>query len=149
MSVRLVRIEYSDEVAAKICEAVATTPRGLDFLCATRKGFPGISSVMRWLVQYPEFRQAYTVAKEQQADLLAYEGLEIADDSSGDSRQIERRDGTVEVIEDREFTSRSKLRCEQRRWMAGKLAPHKYGERLDLNATLGAISHEDALAQLR
>jgi hypothetical protein len=50
---------------------------------------------------------------------------------------------------DFEWVARSKLRVETRLKMAGKLAPKKYGEKLDINATIGALRHEDALDQLR
>jgi hypothetical protein len=142
-------VTYSEEVAEAICEAVATTPRGVEFICRTNASFPNERTVRRWQQAHPEFRLALAVAKEWQADLLAYEGLEIADDASGDKRQITRQGGETETVLDFEFVARSKLRCEQRRWMAGKLSPSKYGDRLDLNAHVGVMSQEDALDQLR
>jgi hypothetical protein len=44
--------------------------------------------------------------------------------------------------------ARSKLRIETRLKMASKLAPKKYGDKLDLTATVGFTRQEDALAEL-
>lgn len=141
-------VEFSQEVADAICEAVASTPRGLDFLCETTPGFPSSRTVRKWLQADAKFRDAYSVAKMQQADLIFDECLEIADDASGDRKTITRGDGSeVEVI-DNEFVARSKIRIDTRLRMAGKLAPKKYGEKLDVNATVGFTKQEDALAEL-
>lgn len=132
----------------EICETVATTPRGLDFLCATRPDFPTARTVMRWLNEDGNFREAYAVAKLRQADLIFDECLEIADDSSGDRKLITRGDGQVVEVIDNEFVGRSALRINTRLRMAGKLAPKKYGDKLDLNATVGFTRQEDALSEL-
>ena len=142
-------VPYSEEIAAAICEAVASTARGLAFICATREGFPDRSAVHEWLHAYPEFRAQYDVAKLQQADLLFDECLEIADDGSQDTKTIVRNDGREVQVMDMEWVARSKLRVETRLKMAGKLHPKKYGDKLDVDATIGFIRHEDALAQLR
>ena len=76
--------------------------------------------------------------------------MEIADDASGDVKEIERKDGSSFTILDQEFVARSKLKTEVRRWLAAKLAPEVYGDRIDANIRLGPIlSQEDALDQLR
>jgi hypothetical protein len=142
-------VKYTPEVGAEICEAIATTPRGLDYLCATRAGFPHPRKVAEWLAAHPEFRKAYEIAKDRQADLLFFECLEIADDARRDTKLVTRGDGEVVETMDFEWVARSKLRVETRLKMAGKLAPKKYGEKLDINATIGALRHEDALDQLR
>lgn len=145
---RLPATEYSPELAEAICETIATTARGMDFLCATKPGWPNPRTVTRWLNEKPEFRKGYELAKERQADLLFFECLEIADDGTGDTKTVERGNGeTVEVC-DTEWVARSKLRVDTRLKMAGKLAPKKYGDRLDVNAAVGVFRFEDVLAQL-
>jgi hypothetical protein len=141
-------VDYSEEVAAAICEAIATTPRGLDYLCAAYEGFPNRRTVTDWLNVHPEFRQQYEIAKDRQADLLAYECLEISDDCSRDTKTIKRNDGQEIEVLDREWVESKKLRVQTRQWMAGKLAPKKYGPKLGVSAAFGMISHEDALDQL-
>jgi hypothetical protein len=142
-------VQYSPELADLICETVGRTPRGLEYLCATEPGWPSRRTVDHWLARYPEFRAEFDIAKERQAELLAFEGLEIADDASRDTKTVIRRDGTQEQVCDFEWVARSKLRIEQRRWLAAKLAPKKFGDKLDLNASIGVLRHEDALELLR
>jgi hypothetical protein len=141
-------VEFSQELADAICEAVANVPRGLDFICETTAGFPDARTVRKWLQVHTAFRDAYSLAKKQQADLLFDECLEIADDSSGDRKVIRKNDGSEQVVLDTEFVARSKLRVDTRLKMAGKLAPKKYGDKLDLNATVGFTKQEDALSEL-
>lgn len=141
-------VEFSQEIADAICEAVACTPRGLDYLCETTETFPDARTVRKWLQSNSGFRDAYSVAKQQQADLIFDECLEIADDASGDRKVIRKNDGSSVEVMDAEFVARSKLRIDTRLRMAGKLAPKKYGEKLDLNATVGFTKQEDALSEL-
>jgi len=75
---------------------------------------------------YPEFLQRYEQAKEESADALADEMLDIADDSE--------RDYTEEGRVNTEHVQRARLRVDTRKWIASKLKPKKYGDKLDLNA---------------
>jgi hypothetical protein len=142
-------VPYSRQVGEAICVAIATTPRGLDFLCAMRSDFPDSHTVTKWLHEHAEFRAAYAQAKLDQADLIFDECLEIADDASGDRKTVTRNDGSeVEVI-DQEFVARSKLRIDTRLRMAAKLSPKRYGDKLDLTAAVNFGRHEDMLDELR
>ena len=42
-----------------------------------------------------------------------------------------RADGSIEDVLDAEHVQRSRLRIDTRKWMAGKLAPKKYGEKIE------------------
>ncbi len=61
-----------------------------------------------------------------QADALFDEALEIADDASGD--WAVDKDGKKTL--DHEHVQRSRLRVDTRKWAAGKLAPKRYGDKL-------------------
>lgn len=122
---------FSPELAEAVCDAVSTTPRGLDFICETNKAFPSARTVHRWLAANESFRQSYVLARERQADLLFDECLEIADDRSGDTK-IVGRDGEEREVMDAEFVARSKIRIDTRMRMAGKLAPKKYGDKIQV-----------------
>jgi hypothetical protein len=143
------RVSYSDELAMAICEAVATTPRGIDWLCGHNPQFPNASTISRWIAENPDFRAAMQFAKRRQAELLMYQGLEIADDDSGDLETVERRDGTTETRMNSEFVARSKLRVDARFKMAARLDPKVWGDKLDIEASLGFTRQEDALEHLR
>lgn len=117
---------YTDAIAASICMAIAEG-MSLRKVCAL-EGMPDVSTVIRWLAdeQRAEFRAQYARAREAQADLLAEQILEIADDGTNDTQVDD--EGMVRV--DHDHIARSRLRVDSRKWLASKLAPKKYGDKL-------------------
>lgn len=122
-------------VAHAICDRIATTARGLDFICSNDDALPHPSTVHRWLNEHVGFRESYLGARARQADLLFDECLEIADDVSRDTKVVEYENGNSSEQCNSEWISRSKLRVDTRMRMAGKLAPKKYGERSTIEHT--------------
>lgn len=118
-------LEYTQEMGDLICERIATHSLGVKRLCAKYGDMPAEYTIQRWRYRVPEFRVQYAQAKMIQADLLAEECLEIADDSSGDERMTE--DGKTMI--DGEFVARSRLRVDTRKWLASKLLPKQYGDK--------------------
>lgn len=109
---------YSEEIAIEVCEAIATSTIGLRRLCAERPDLPAWQTVMGWRHRYPEFEEQYARAKQFQMELMAEEIIELADDPSTDSGQVQR----------------SKLQVEARKWLMSKLAPRKFGEKIDVTS---------------
>jgi hypothetical protein len=70
----------------------------------------------------PEFAEQYAHARDSQADTLADEILDIADDGSNDYM------GDDETYNG-DAVARSKLRVDARKWIASKLKPKKYGDK--------------------
>src|SRR5687767_12219462 len=122
--------DFTSELADEICERIATTARGIDFICESDESLPSARTVHRWLSANEEFRQSYVRARERQADLIFDECLEIADDASNDTKIVgASEDHEGHEVSNTEWISRSKLRVDTRLRMAGKLAPKKYGDR--------------------
>ncbi|UOR07185.1 hypothetical protein MUN82_08820 [Hymenobacter aerilatus] len=95
---------------------------------------PHVATVMRWLAQeeHESFREQYARACELRADAIADEILAIADDASRDVVEVEvGEDSTVER-ERFTATARDKLKIDSRKWLLGKLAPKKYGDKVDV-----------------
>lgn len=126
---------YSPEVAERICELIATTNRGLGYILRLNPELPRMSIVLKWLgdADKAAFLESYRRAREAQADLIFDECLEIADDSSSDG---ERADNGKESQNATEQVARSKLRVDTRLRMAGKLAPKKYGDKVEFSGGL-------------
>lgn len=96
---------------------------------------PTRRTVFRWLIEDAEFQRQYETARQMLADLLFDEIKDIADDGRNDFMQRLRDDGQVETVVDHENIHRSKLRVDTRKWMASKLLPRKYGDRIGVELT--------------
>lgn len=110
----------------RICERLAKG-EALHRMCA-EKDMPSQASVFRALERDQAFREKYARARELQAELYAAQIIEIADDSSRDI--IIGEDG--QPLTDHEVVARSRLRVDARKWLASKLAPKKYGDKVQV-----------------
>ena len=126
---------YTPELAAAICEhiAEAKTLRAI----AAMKGMPHQSTILSWLDgRQPSFSEQYARAREAQADKLAEETLAIADEECTMVRADKHggRDddgqGNTEVVVDATAVARNRLRVDARKWLASKMAPKKYGDKV-------------------
>ncbi len=117
---------YTPELAAKLCERLAEGET-LRAICRD-EAMPDKATVLRWLGDKTktDFRDQYAHAREMQADALFDEALEIADETTGDLTTD--KDGK-EIVR-HENIQRSRLRVDTRKWAAGKLAPKRYGDKL-------------------
>ncbi|WP_325051859.1 terminase small subunit-like protein [Sinorhizobium meliloti] len=106
------------------------------------EGMPSESLVRKWVMQDEDFGAQYARAREAGMEALADEILQIADSQEGDV--LKNEDGREIVNHD--AIQRARLRVDTRKWLMSKIAPKKYGDRLDLNhsGSIGALS-DDAL----
>tara|TARA_R110002124_G_scaffold132488_1_gene295057 strand:- start:2967 stop:3317 length:351 start_codon:yes stop_codon:yes gene_type:complete len=92
--------------------------------------------VFNWFRIRDEFLQQYTRAKEESADALTDEMLDIADDGNNDwmvSHSDE--EGELRYQINGEHIQRSRLRIETRKWLSSKLKPKKYGDKITTEHT--------------
>ncbi len=117
--------ELEDEILGRIIAG-----ESLNAICK-EDGKPHITTVLRWLAADDAFAARYARAREMQAENLADQMLEIADDGSNDWMEKRNREGDiVGWTVNGEAVARSKLRLEQRRWYAEKLRPKVYGSKV-------------------
>jgi hypothetical protein len=93
---------------------------------------PNKDTVNLWRYKYSDFSAQFAQAKLRQAELLAEEMLDIADDGSND--WMERFGDHGESIGwklNHEHVQRSRLRIDTRKFLAAKLLPKTYGEKPD------------------
>lgn len=132
---------YTQEIATKLCSYLS---HGMSLRSACRqKGMPVTASVFNWLTRHPEFMAQYERAKQESADALVEEMLDIADDGANDWYRRMGRDGKEFDALNHEHVTRSRLRIETRKWIASKLRPRKYGEKIELS---GGLSHSHNFA---
>jgi hypothetical protein len=124
---------FSDDVAGAIC-ARLMDGESLRSICSDPE-MPSGTTVFRWLGddRYSSFREQYARAREAQADAIADEILDIVDDGRNDWMEKLDKDGKpIGWQLNGEAVMRSKLRADSRKWLASKLLPRKYGEKLDV-----------------
>lgn len=125
---------FTPEMAARICERISDG-ESLRAILAD-DGMPASSTVFKWLSENAAFSEQYARAREAQADAVFDEILTIADDGRNDWMERENADGeNIGWAINGEAVRRSQLRIDARKWMAGKLRPKKYGEKLDVEHT--------------
>lgn len=117
--------DYNEELALKICEALASSAIGLRKLCDSRDDFPDVATVRKWVVRHEWFGDQYMKALANRAMWLAEEIEEIADDSKKDTYIDDNGNKKV----DSEVVARSRLRVDTRKWIASKLLPKIYGDK--------------------
>ncbi len=113
--------DYTAEMGDRICDGLAAG-KSLEAVCKGA-GMPSPRTVYRWLRKHDEFRQNYARACEDRADKIFDEIIEIADST----------------LPDKGDAARNRLRIETRKWVAGRLKPKVYGERVSLEHA-GAVS---------
>lgn len=111
---------YSQEVFDAICERLANG-ESLRTICAS-KNMPTKANVFRWIAADEAVADQYKRAREAQADSIVDDMLNIADDASIDPN--DRR-----------------VRIDARKWIAGKMRPKVYGDKVDVDHSGGITFH--------
>lgn len=103
--------DYTEDKAQQLCAYLCT---GMSLRTACKqKDMPDPKTVYKWMADNPEFLQQYARAKEESADALVEEMLDIADDQEEDAAS-------------------RRVRIDTRKWIASKLKAKKYGDKLAL-----------------
>lgn len=123
--------DYTKELADSIC-ALLSEGISLRSVCKDET-LPDKSTVFRWLREHKEFQDQYARAKEESADAMAEDTIDIADDGTNDYMTITKGNKSYEVVNG-EAIQRSRLRVETRKWLMAKMKPKKYGDKLDVTS---------------
>lgn len=127
---------YPESIKDTICESLADG-QSLREICS-RDGFPGKATVMRWLQADEAFRDQYARAKEIGVEALAEDILDIADDARNDWMARKDPEGqNIGWIANGEAARRSQIRIDARKWLLAKLAPKKYGDKIETTHQAG------------
>ena len=104
------------------------------------EGMPSYHCVMLMIKNNPEFRGMYEKAIENRADRLAEEILELADE-----QMPEGLEGPLASA----WVQQKRMQVDARKWVASKLKPKVYGDRIDVAVTDNRISVMDALKEAK
>lgn len=120
---------YCADIADLICESLSDG-KSLKEICLPAE-MPTRSTVYRWLSIHAEFSDMYARAREEQAETLADEIISIADETHNDHMINDKGNEVVNS----EAIARSRLKVDARKWVAAKLKPRKYGDKLQTENT--------------
>ena len=118
--------DYSEELGARICERLANGD-ALAAMCREDE-MPSAASVYLWLIRHPAFSEMYARAREDQADTLADQIIDIADTPVTGVKTKTNEKGEVETTEG-DMIEHRRLQVDARKWVAAKLKPRKYSEK--------------------
>jgi len=110
---------FSQKLFDTICERIADG-ESLRSICSD-DDMPSKAAVFKWLAKDSSLVDQYAHARDTQADTLFDDCLSIADQYDSMTEKLE---GGTDHIQ------RAKLRIDTRKWMAGKLRPKKYGDKI-------------------
>jgi hypothetical protein len=103
-------------------------------------GMPSYYTAMMMLRNNLDFRAMYEKAIESRADRLAEEILELADEAIPANLDGPSKSAWVQ---------QKRLQVDTRKWVAAKLKPKVYGDRIDVSVTDTRISVSDALKEAK
>ena len=115
--------DYTQELADEICERLSEG-QSLRTVCSDDK-MPSRKTVFSWMRKHPDFLNQYARAKQEAADALAEEILDISDDAEAAIK------GTAEK-KSSAMAQAYRLRVDTRKFIMAKMKPKKYGEKIDL-----------------
>jgi hypothetical protein len=123
--------DWNQEIAQFICERISLG-ESLVRVCQD-PDMPERSTVYRWMIHHEGFSDMYARAKEAAMEMMAEEIIEIADDSP--QCIVPDPDGGVSARTDAAGIQRNRLRVDTRKWLMSKLAPKKYGDKIQTTLT--------------
>lgn len=126
---------YTKEIADEIIDRLSLG-EPLRQICRDEH-MPSPSTVVDWNIHNQSgFSARYAQARDMCLECWAEEIIEIGDDGSNDWMDRETAKGRMIRVQDQETQQRSRLRCDNRKWILSKLMPHKYGDKLEVSGTI-------------
>jgi len=102
---------YTPQKAAAICDDIAD---GNSLRSTLKKLGISTRTFFDWLYAHEDLAQRYARARESQAEVLTDELIALADQATGENSNAQR------------------LKVDTRKWIASKILPRKYGDRVGL-----------------
>ena len=108
---------YDEVTARRICEDIASG-RNLSDVCR-QAWAPSRATIHKWFGEHEDFRRMVDAARILGCHVIAEEIISISDEEVKDSAEA----------------SRQRTRCENRRWLVGKLYPQMFGDKVSIDVT--------------
>lgn len=126
--------EYNEAIFTELMELLASG-KTLKEICESDPKFPSSWSVRRWVIDDINGCSArYTRAREMGIHEMVDETIVISDDKSKDTLIVRKGNEDIEVPNN-EWINRSRLRVDTRKWLASKVIPKIFGDRIQQEVT--------------
>lgn len=130
--------EQKDKIFDTICERISNG-ESVNTICK-EKDMPDRTTFYKWLneddkTKNKEKVNKYARATELRADALFDEIIVISDTTIQGKETITKVDGKKETKEG-DMLGHRKLQIDSRKWVASKLNPKKYGDKLEIDQTI-------------
>jgi hypothetical protein len=121
--------KYTEELAQEICDAIASSTKGVPRLCEENVNWPHERNIYKWFKNHPDFRHKYLEAKKIQAALQVEEIDCLVNDESKDFFM-----GANGPQVNTARIARLKMMIQNRQWNAARLLPKQYGDKLEVHS---------------
>lgn len=122
---------YSPELTDKICVRIMDG-ESLRSICR-EDDMPAISTVMYWLLEFPEFQSKYDFARKVQAEVDFDDIREIADTPKMGTKMTSKPGADGKTITETitgDMIEHRRLQVDARKWRLARMNPKKFGEKL-------------------
>lgn len=134
------KTKFTQQLFDDICERISKSSDGLYKIC--HEHGIGTFAFYEWIKEDKELANKYAHAREAQAEFLADQIIQLADDRTGDLVDSEfGQQGNAANVQ------RSKLQVDARKWIAAKLKPKKYGDKVEVEQNVNVNKLPDWLTQ--
>lgn len=123
---------YTTELADEIFRRLADG-ESLRAICRDAH-MPSASTVRDWILADDEFAGQYARARDKGLDAMAEEIIQIANTPVEGIKVTEKATGTE--ITRGDMIEHRRLQVDARKWYLSKLAPKRYGDRLEIDGKL-------------
>lgn len=119
-------LPYDANLMDELCFELSISRHGLDHILAHNKKYPSRETVYKWLFNIDEFAEKYRRAKEKQQDFL----LDTQDLVLEEYSKYTYRDKEGNERIDAPAIALAKLKCDNIKWTAARVAARKYGNQI-------------------
>lgn len=139
--------DYNDQVASRLLAEIADG-KSVASLCK-QDWAPSRQTFYQWIHKHRAFADSYAKAKDDCAESLADEIIDIADDGTNDWMDNNDPENPGYRLNGEHY-QRSRLRIDTRKWVASKLKPKKYGEKTEVehSGSVGSRTPAEELEHL-
>jgi hypothetical protein len=123
--------EFTQEKADALCFELSQG-KSLRTVCKI-KGMPSGVTVFKWMREHDKFLLQYEKAKQESADAMAEELIDICNTPLvGD--EITYLPNGKKQIKKGDMLGHRRLQIDTRKWLMSKMKPKKYGEHIDVTS---------------